>query len=169
MTKVWCGLEGKKVHLEGGVNLTGSRNDRDRRISWRECNFPWWWDNQKPQHCLVAILEWDPRKAQAQRTPLDSRAGLGNKITAGLRCPMQPLLESVLLRAYIKSLHVMQLCRVHVEPLVAVGLCPGYCSLSFSFIFKQKCVYLKMYHKNSPSSTMLIPFPMSYAILSYQK
>lgn len=66
---------------------------------------------------------------------------------------MQPLLESVLLRAYIKSLLVMQLCRVHVEPLVAVGLCPGYCSLSFSFIFKQKCVYLKMYHKNSPSST----------------
>lgn len=80
---------------------------------------------------------------------------------------MHPLWGGVLLQMYVKSVLAMQLCRVYVKPLVAVGLCSGYNSLSFSFIFKQKCIFnllqnvsLKfpiIYHANSFSSELCNP------------
>lgn len=59
--------------------------------------------------------------------PWGNRAGLGNGPTAKLGCPKQLLKGLVLLMVEvpIRDLLVKHLCRVRVEPCIAVKLCPS--------------------------------------------
>jgi len=58
-------MEGKKVHLQEGVKLAGSKNARDRTESLQGSEVSLG-DKKQPQHRLVAILEWQCSGAQAQ-------------------------------------------------------------------------------------------------------
>ena len=104
--------------------------------------FPWWRAKKQPQHCLVATPESERSGRLAQGLSLGSRAGLGCWPMAGLKCTMQLLSRSVLVQPYLRSVLLMLLCRLRVEPhSLAVGLCPMHCSLNFSFILKHKSVF----------------------------
>ena len=65
---------------------------------------------------------------------------LGDEPNAELRLPMPTLLWLVLVQVYIRNRLVLHLCRLLVEPLMAVGLCPMHCPLNL-FIFKHKHVF----------------------------
>lgn len=118
-------MEGEEAQLQEWVKLYGSRSARDRTNSLQGSGFP---------SALSCRPQWNSNTQGLKPTqwpPLGRRAGVGDGPRAELRCSMQPLLGVVLVPLYTGDLLVTHICRLHVEPRIAVGLCP----IQFKFFF----------------------------------
>ena len=89
--------------------------------------FPLMMTEEMPQCCLIAIDR--SQTASALGPPLGSRAGLGDGPNTGLSCPVLMLMGLVPVQFYLRHQLMLCLCRLPVDLLMAVGLCPTHYAL----------------------------------------